>query len=181
MVNIRPLSLAFLVSDILWENHNDQVLALTRSQQCQLWTSFNRQAGCSKVPALTNLRCMSSWQQNNYFLRGSYCLQHAMNSVQVQCQFITLHYLRQLTSWVQLLKKREIISALVHLDSPPPAPNKCSEGKKALSNLKSQNASLCESTALVQQPLYLRQLHSISYQREQKGNWESMTGARQYF
>lgn len=42
-----------------------------------------------------------------------------MNSVQVQCQFITLHYLRQLTSWVQLLKKREIISALVRLDSPP--------------------------------------------------------------
>lgn len=74
-----------------------------------------------------------------------------MNSVQVQCQFITLHYLRQLTSWVQLLKKREIISALVHLDSPPPAPNKRSEGKKALSNLKSQNASLCESIALVQQ------------------------------
>lgn len=113
------------------KNHNDWVPALTRSQQCQLWTSFNRQTGYSKVLAPTNLRCMSSWQQNNYFLRGSYCLQHAMNSVQVQCQFITLHYSRQLTSWVQLLKKREIISALVRLDSPPPwGPNKCSEGKK---------------------------------------------------
>lgn len=43
-----------------------------------------------------------------------------MNSVQVQCQFITLYYWQQLTSWVQLLKKREIISALVHLETLPP-------------------------------------------------------------
>lgn len=115
VVNIRPLSLSFLSADMLWANHNVQVLAVTQSRQRQLSAPVNRQAGCSKVPAPTNLRCMSSWQQNNYFLRGSYCLRHAMNSVQVQCQFITLHYLRQLTSWVQLLKKREIISALTHL------------------------------------------------------------------
>lgn len=129
VVNIRPLSLSFLPADTLWANHNVQVLAVTQSQQRQLSAPVNRQAGCSKVPAPTNLRCMSSWQQNNYFLRGSYCLRHAMNSVQVQCQFITLHYWRQLTSWVQLLKKREIISALIHLDSLPP-PNKYSKGKK---------------------------------------------------
>lgn len=61
-----------------------------------------------------------------------------MNSVQVQCQFITLHYLRQLTSWVQLLNKREIISALVRLDSPP--------SEAQISAVKGKSFKQCEIT-----------------------------------
>lgn len=61
-----------------------------------------------------------------------------MNSVQVQCQFITPHYLRQLTSWVQLLNKREIISALVRLDSPP--------SKAQISAAKGKSFKQCEIT-----------------------------------